>query len=131
MALASEAVRRGVVVLIRLPRDKARPAVVVRSDLLAELSYATVLPITSELRPGISLRVDVTPTAANGLRAKTQVMVDWPQTVRFSDMGAAIGQLDAATMRLVTRQMAVVLGIGGAGRPRRAGATGAGLARRG
>ena len=131
MALDPEAVRRGVVVLIRLPRDKARPAVVVRSDLLAELSYATVLPITSELRPGISLRIDVAPTAANGLRAESQVMVDWPQTVRFSDMGAAIGQLDAATMRLVTRQMAVVLGIGGAGRPRRAGAVGAGPARRG
>ena len=101
MAPDSEAVRRGVVVLIRLPRDKARPAVVVRSDLLAELSYATVLPITSELRPGISLRVDVTPTAANGLRAESQVVVDWPQTVRFSDMGAAVGQLDAATMRYV------------------------------
>jgi mRNA interferase MazF len=131
MALDPEAVRRGVVVLIRLPRDKARPAVVVRSDLLAELSYATVLPITSELRPGISLRIDVAPTAENGLRSASQVMVDWPQTVRFSEMGTAVGQLDVATMRLITRQMAVVLGIGGAGRPRRAGAAGAGLARRG
>jgi len=130
MALDPEAVRRGVVVLIRLPRDKARPAVVVRSDLLAELSYATVLPITSDLRPGISLRVDVAPSPENGLRSASQVMVDWPQTVRFSDMGAAIGQLDAATMRVITRQMAVVLGIG-AGRSRRTGVAGTGLARRG
>jgi hypothetical protein len=30
---------------------------VVRSDLLAELSYATVLPITSELRAGISIGI--------------------------------------------------------------------------
>ena len=112
MALDPGVVRRGVVVLIGLPRDKARPAVVVRSDLLAELSYATVLPITSELRAGISLRIDVAPTEENGLRAASQVMVDWPQTVRFSDMGAAIGQFDVATMRLITRQMAVVLGIG-------------------
>ena len=130
MAVDPGAVRRGVVVLIRLPRDKARPAVVVRSDLLTELSYATVLPITSELRPGISLRIDVAPTAENGLRSESQVMVDWPQTVRCSDMGVAIGELDGATMRLVTRQMAVVLGIGGAGRPRRAGAAGPGLTRR-
>jgi mRNA interferase MazF len=130
MALDPGAVRRGVVVLIRLPRDKARPAVVVRSDLLAELSYATALPITSELRAGISLRIDVAPTPENGLRAASQVMVDWPQTVRFSDMGEAIGQLDAATMRVITRQMAVVLGIG-AGGPRRVGSAGAGLARRG
>ncbi|MGD0434591.1 MAG: type II toxin-antitoxin system PemK/MazF family toxin [Acetobacteraceae bacterium] len=127
MALDPGAVRRGAVVLIRLPRDKARPAVVVRSDLLAELSCATVLPVTSELRTGVSLRIDVAPTQENGLRAASQVMVDWPQTVRFSDMGEAIGRLDATIMRVVTRQMAVVLGIG-AGRPRR---TAADLARRG
>ena len=130
MALDPGAVRRGVVVLIRLPGDKARPAVVVRSDLLSELSYATVLPITTELRAGISMRIDVAPSQENGLRAGSQVMVDWPQTVRHADMGQAIGQLDAAIMRVVTRQMAVVLGIG-AGRPRRIGAAGAGLARRG
>jgi mRNA-degrading endonuclease toxin of MazEF toxin-antitoxin module len=117
------------VVLVRLPRDKARPAVVVRSDLLYELSYATVLPITTELRADISMRIDVAPNQENGLRAASQVMVDWPQTVRFSDMGQAIGQLDAAIMQVVTRQMAVVLGIGHS-RARRAGAAGAGLARR-
>jgi mRNA interferase MazF len=112
MALPAGDIRRGTVVLIRLPRDKARPAVVVRSNLLAALSYATVLPITTDLRPNVSLRIDVTPSEGNGLRAPSQVMVDWPQTVRSSDMGAAIGSLEAATMRTITRQMAVVLGIG-------------------
>jgi mRNA interferase MazF len=121
VALAPDAVRRGAVVLIRLPRDKARPAVVVRSDLLGELSYATVLPITTERRTDISLRIDLAPSPANGLRAASQVMVDWPQTVRISDMGQVIGELDAATMRAITRQMAVVLGFATAARrPRRA-----------
>jgi mRNA interferase MazF len=121
MAVAPDAVRRGSVVLVRLPGDKARPAVVVRSDLLSALSYATVLPITSELRVGMSMRIDVTPSEANGLRAASQVMVDWPQTVRFSDMGQVIGLLDLATMQAITRQMAVVLGIGSSTRgPRRA-----------
>ena len=112
MALAPDDIRRGTVVLVRLPRDKARPAVVVRSNLLAALSDATVLPITTDLRANVSLRIDLAPSAESGLRAPSQVMVDWPQTVRFSDMGAAIGSLDAATMRAITRQMAVVLGIG-------------------
>lgn len=129
MALDPGSVRRGAVVLIRLPRDKARPAVVVRSDLLSELSYATVLPITTELHAGISMRIDVAPSQGNGLRAASQVMVDWPQTIRFSDMGHAIGQFDAATMRVITRQMAVVLGIG-ASRPRGTGTAGTGLTRR-
>ena len=112
MALEPEAVRRGIVVLVRLPRDKARPAVVVRSDLLSELSYATVLPITTDLRAGASLRIDLAPSQKNGLHGASQVMVDWPQTVRFSDMGEAIGSLDRATMQTITRQMAIVLGIG-------------------
>ena len=112
MALDPGSVRRGTVVLVRLPGDKARPAVVVRSDLLSELTYATILPLTSELRVGISLRIYVTPSPENGLLAPSQVMVDWPQTVRFADMGQAIGHLDMATMGAVTWQMAVVLGIG-------------------
>ena len=112
MALDSATIRRGAVVLVRLPRDKARPAVIIRSDLLAEPSYATVSPITSALRAGVSLRIDIAPTTENGLRVPSQVMTDWPQTVRFSDIGQVIGHLDPPTMRAITRQMAVVLGIG-------------------
>lgn len=112
MAVEAANITRGTVVLVRIRRDKARPAVVVRSDLLSELSYATLLPITSDLRPNISIRVDVAPSPENGLRLASQVMVDWPQTVRFEEIGQVIGRLDAATMRSITRQMAVVLGIG-------------------
>jgi mRNA-degrading endonuclease toxin of MazEF toxin-antitoxin module len=100
------------VVLVRLPRDNARPAVVVRSDLLSELSYATVLPITTELRDSESMRIDVDPGPQTGLRAASQVMVDWPQTIRLSAMGETIGHLDVAAMWAITRQMAVVPGIG-------------------
>lgn len=121
MALEPADIRRGAVVLVRMRGDKARPAIVVRSDLLSELSYATVLPITTELRADASMRIEITPGPENGLRAVSQVMVDWPQTVRLSDMGQVIGRLDVETMRVITRQMAVVLGIGvGIGKPRRA-----------
>ena len=112
MALNPGNVQRGSVVLVRLPRDKARPAVVVRSNLLGELSYATVLPITTDLRVSASLRIDVAPSEQNGLREASQVMVDWPQTVGIAEMGAIVGQLEEATMRAITRQMAIVLGIG-------------------
>ena len=85
---------------------------VVRSDLLALLSYATVLPLTTESRRDVDFRISVAPTDRNGLREPSQVMVDWPQTVRAEVMGAVIGQLEPATMRRVTEQLAVVLGIG-------------------
>ena len=115
MAIEPGAGRRGTVVVVRMAGDKARPAVVVRSDLLADLPCATVLLITSDPRDDISLRVDIAPGTENGLRTAFQVMVDWPQTVRLSAMGEVIGRLDVATMRAITRQLAVVLGIGTAG----------------
>jgi mRNA interferase MazF len=118
VAVEPDAIRRGSVVLVRVHGDKARPAVVVRSDLLAELPYATVLPITSELRADASLRLDIDAGPDTGLRVTSQVMVDRPQTVRLTDMGQVIGRVDMEAMRAVTRQLAVVLGIGGVGKPR-------------
>jgi mRNA interferase MazF len=107
------------VVLVRLAGDKPRPAVVVRSDLLAGLTYATVLPLTSELREDVpDLRIDLAPGSETGLREASQVMVDWPQTVRLERMGEAIGEVDVATMRRITRQVAFVLGIGAGARRR-------------
>jgi mRNA-degrading endonuclease toxin of MazEF toxin-antitoxin module len=62
MALTPEQIRRGVIVLVRLPDDKSRPAVIVRADILADLSYATISPLTTELRPDIDFRIVVEPT---------------------------------------------------------------------
>jgi mRNA interferase MazF len=112
MALAPEQIRRGAVVLVRLPNDKSRPAVVMRTDISAGLPYATILPLTTELRQDVDLRITVQPAEQNGLRETSQIMVDWPQTVRAKTMGAVIGQLDDATMRVSTEQLAIVLGVG-------------------
>jgi mRNA interferase MazF len=112
MALAPEQIRRGAVVLVRLPNDKSRPAVVMRADISAGLPYATILPLTTELRQDVDLRITVQPAEQNGLRETSQIMVDWPQSVRAKTMGAVIGQLDDATMRVSTEQLAIVLGVG-------------------
>ena len=68
--------------------------------------------MTTELRQDVDLRITVQPTEQNGLRETSQIMVDWPQTVRAKTMGAVIGQLDDATMRVSTEQLAIVLGVG-------------------
>jgi mRNA interferase MazF len=107
------------VVTARLPGDKARPFVVVRSDLFAEMPYASVLPITSDLVGDISVRIGLAPGPENGLLTASQVMVDWPQTIRLTTMGEVIGRLNAETMSAITRQLAVVLGIGGTRGPSR------------
>ncbi|HUZ64835.1 MAG TPA: type II toxin-antitoxin system PemK/MazF family toxin [Acetobacteraceae bacterium] len=100
------------VVLVRLPGDKARPAVVLRSNSLARLPYATVVAFTTAAHAEPALRLPVAPTSENGLQQPSFVMVDWPQTIRAEHMGEIIGHLDPVTLEAITGRMAVVLGIG-------------------
>ena len=60
------ATRHGI--LVRLPGDKARPAVVLRSDALARLPYATVVAFTTTVHAEPDLRLRVGPTPENGLQ---------------------------------------------------------------
>ena len=100
------------VVPVRLPGDKARPAVVLRSDALARLPYAAVVPLTTTPHGAPDLRLPVAPTQENGLLIASFAMVDWPQTNRAEHMGEIIGKLDAATLEAITGRIALVLGIG-------------------
>jgi mRNA interferase MazF len=112
MAIEPEKLRRGAVVLVRFPGDRARPAVVLRSDTLARLPYATVVPFTTTPHAAPDLRVPVAPTTLNGLQQASFAMIDWPQTIRAEHMGEIIGRLDAATLDAIAGRVAVILGIG-------------------
>ena len=105
--------RRGDIVTIVLPGayGKPRPALIVQSDLFDALASVTVLPVTSELRTAPLLRIAVEPTADNGLRKKSQIMVDKTQTVSRDKVGDTIGRLHQDTLIAVDRAMAVFLGI--------------------
>jgi mRNA interferase MazF len=91
---------------------KPRPALVIQSDLFARHPSVTVLPVTTELRPIESFRIAVQPTAGNGLRAPSQIMVDKTHTIPREKAGAAFGRLEAPTMAAVNRALAVFLGLG-------------------
>jgi mRNA interferase MazF len=106
-------VRRGDLVTIVLPGayGKPRPALVIQSDLFEALASLTVLPVTSELRATPLLRIAVDPSADNGLRKKSQVMVDKAQTVPRERVGSIIGRLHQDTLVAVERALAVFLGI--------------------
>jgi hypothetical protein len=75
------------------------------SGLPSELTYATVLPITTNLRAGVSMRIDLAPSRESGAGDGA----DWPQMIRLADMGRRSGHLDMAIMRA---RWTVVLGIG-------------------
>lgn len=100
-----------VTVALQGEQGKPRPALVVQADRFADLVTVTVLPITSTLLDAPLLRVEVEPSADNGLAKQSQIMVDKPQTPPRSRLGAVIGRLDDATMLTVNRVLAVFLGL--------------------
>ena len=105
--------RRGDLVTIVLPGAyrKPRPALVIKSELFDALSSVAVLPVTSELRTAPLMRISIEPSTGNGLRKKSQVMVDKTQTVPREKVGTTIGRLDEDALVAVTRALAVLLGI--------------------
>jgi len=87
-----------------LPGDcgKPRPALVLQSDLLAELQSVILCPITSDWR-NAALRVILKPNPANGLRALSQVTVDRISTLPRTKVSAAFGRLDDERMKAIDR----------------------------
>lgn len=69
---------RGDFVTIAMQGDfgKPRPALVIQADQFREHATVTVLPVTSTLIAAPLFRVTVQPSAENGLRKPSQVMVD-------------------------------------------------------
>jgi mRNA interferase MazF len=91
---------------------KPRPALVIQSDLFAHHPSVTILPVTTELRPIETFRIAISPSARNGLRAPSQIMVDKAHTIPRDKAGAPFGELEARTLKAVDRALAVFLGLG-------------------
>ena len=104
--------QRGDLVRVSLPGDygKPRPALVVQSDLLAELDSVVLCPLTSALR-NAAFRVTVEPNPSNGLRALSQVMVDKLSTLPRAKVSEPFGRLDEERMRAVDRTLLLVVGV--------------------
>lgn len=105
--------RRGDLVTVALQGDlgKPRPALVIQSDLFEALPSVTILPVTSALIDAPLLRIPLTPDARNGLHVASQLMVDKPQSVARSRVGAPFGRVDDETLLAVNRALAVFLGL--------------------
>ena len=106
--------RRGDLVTITLPGDfgKPRPALVVQSDLFnADHATVSVLPITSAIIGAPVFRITLKPSAANGLRKVSEIMVDKIVSMKREKIGEAFGRLDDETMLRVNRALTVWLGV--------------------
>ena len=106
--------KRGDIVLVSLPGDfdKPRPALVVQADLVPPtFRTVTLLPITSDIQSAPEFRITLEPSARNGLRKVSQVMVDKTMTHLRSKLGDVIGALDDNTLTRVNRALALWLGL--------------------
>ncbi|MGB4858885.1 MAG: type II toxin-antitoxin system PemK/MazF family toxin [Dokdonella sp.] len=104
---------RGDLTTVALQGDlgKPRPALLIQSDLFSDHPSITVLPVTSTLQPTPLVRIDIEPSESNGLRHRSQVMVDKMQAVPRSRLGPAFGRVDDETLLAVNRALAVFLGL--------------------
>ena len=105
--------KRGDLVTVAMPGDfgKPRPALIIQSDQFDRTGTATVLLVSATLIEAPLIRPTVEPTAENGLRKPSQVMVDKAMTIKRDKLGPPFGRLDNDTMLSVTRSLAVFLGL--------------------
>lgn len=102
-------------VLVALQGDygKPRPAVILQSDLITaeESDSIVVCPMTSELSGMKEFRVLVEPTPGNGLRARSEIMVEKLAGVPRFRLREVVGQLEAESMQAVEQASMLVLGF--------------------
>jgi mRNA interferase MazF len=106
--------RRGQFVTVAAAGDhgKPRPALIVQSDLFAELPSVVICPLTTTLRDDADqFRLEAAPSPQNGLREISQIAIDKITVVPIAKIGVAIGMADDALLARVTRALALFLGI--------------------
>ncbi|MDR1236862.1 MAG: type II toxin-antitoxin system PemK/MazF family toxin [Propionibacteriaceae bacterium] len=91
--------------------SKARPAVILQSELVDEFDSVIVSLFTSFKRESSPTRVQVEPSLSNGLTKISYVMVEKLFTVPRSDLGALIGCLTDEQLHAVSRSLVNVLAI--------------------
>jgi mRNA interferase MazF len=106
-------VKRGDLVTVSPPGDygKPRPAVVVQSDWLSTNDSVLVALVTSTLTDAPIYRLSVEPSETNGLKLRSQIMVDKIIPVMRSKCGRVIGHLDEGSLVALNHMLSVVIGI--------------------
>jgi mRNA interferase MazF len=105
--------RRGDIVTVSAPGDygKPRPAIVIQSDWLKAADSVLVCLLTRVLADAPLYRLQIDPTAANGLRAPSQIMVDKIIAMPRGKCGKAIGRIDPTSLIALNHMLSVVIGL--------------------
>jgi mRNA interferase MazF len=92
---------------------KPRPAVILQDDRFDATSSVTVCALTTDPTDAPLFRLPVAPSDVNGLKARSQLMVDKITTVSKAKLGSRLGRLSDEDLLRLNRAMLVFLGLAG------------------
>ena len=105
--------KRGDLVTVAAQGDygKPRPAVVIQSNALDTADSVLVVLLTSALTEAPFYRLTVEPSAGNGLRSVSQIMVDKVLAYPRAKCGPIIGHLAEKDMLVLNTMLSVMIGL--------------------
>ena len=105
--------KRGDLVIVNAGGDwgKPRPALIVQTDILDELSSVLVCLLSGTLSMASTYRLRVDPSPANGLQIASEVQIDKIVTMRREKCNGPIGHLSLEQMDVVDQKLAFVIGL--------------------
>jgi mRNA interferase MazF len=92
--------------------SKPRPALILQDDHF-DTDSVTVCLFASDPTDAPLFRLEIAPSAANGLDATSRLMIDKITTVHRRRLGSKVGVLHDADLLRVNRGIVVFLGIAG------------------
>jgi mRNA interferase MazF len=90
---------------------KPRPAVIIQSDAFDESDSLTICGFTTQDVGASLFRVVVLPSASNGLRGPSWLMVDKISTVSRGKVGRVVGRLDDEHIVHLDQALVIFLGL--------------------
>ena len=108
-------IKRGSIIIVSLSGDygKPRPALVVQAAPYLKLASVVVCPLTTTIPAEQSdLRLVVEPSADNGLRERSAIMIDKISAIPVQRIGGVIGQANDVLMSDVDTALAIFLRLG-------------------
>ena len=106
--------RRGDIVVVSAAGDygKPRPAVIIQENLFND-THASILVclLTTDIQDAPLFRLDIDPSDDNGLKKRSQIMVDKIVALRRERISSTIGKIDDDTLIRVNRSLALFLGL--------------------
>jgi mRNA interferase MazF len=90
---------------------KPRPALIVQEDRFDGTASITLCAFTTDPTDAPLMRLLITPSEQNRLRAACRLMIDKVSTVPKTRLGKRLGQLDDTDQLRVNRALTVFLGL--------------------